>query len=96
VLSPGEACEGDYQTHLKLFGKAYVNPVPPVPNRLRSEPNQISEILGEIKPGQGVSLIEGPVCTQGWVWWKVQADDNVNLNGWTSEGDGTNYWLLPK
>ncbi|NPV75259.1 MAG: SH3 domain-containing protein [Anaerolineae bacterium] len=93
-LSPGEVCQGDYPTHLTLYGRAMVSPDPPVPNRVRSEPNLGAEILGEIQPGQGMTIIEGPVCTDGWIWWKVQAD-NTNLIGWTAEGDGDSYWLVP-
>lgn len=94
-LSPGEVCQGDYPTHLTLYDHATVNPDPPVPNRVRAEPNQGAKILGEIQPGQGMTIIEGPVCTDGWIWWKVQAD-HTNLIGWTAEGDGDSYWLLPK
>ena len=93
-LSPGEVCQGDYPTHLTLYGRAVVSPDPPVPNRVRAEPNQRANILGEVQPGQGMTIIEGPVCTDGWIWWKVQTD-HTNLIGWTAEGDGDSYWLVP-
>jgi hypothetical protein len=93
-LAPGEICQGNYPTTLALYGHATVSPDPPLPNRVRSEPNLKAEVLGELQPGQGMSIIEGPVCTDGWIWWKIMADDH-KLTGWTAEGDGDMYWLIP-
>lgn len=94
-LAPGEVCQGSYPTHLVLNGRALVSLDPPLPNRVRTEPNLSARILGEMQPGSGMTIIEGPVCTDGWVWWKVKADGS-HLEGWTAEGDGDTYWLTPE
>lgn len=95
TLLPGEqVCQGNYPSNLKTGIRAMVKPVPPLPNRVRSEPNRTSRILGEIDPGEEGEIIDGPVCTEGWVWWKINARDG-DLIGWTAEGDGSDYWLIP-
>jgi len=58
---------------------------------VRSEPNIQAETLGYIKPGVGMVILEGPQCSNNWVWWKVEAD--TGLVGWTAEGDEKSYWL---
>lgn len=93
-LPPGEVCQGSYPTQFRLGDFAEVNPSPPIPNRVRVEPNLHAKILGEIGPYTRMQLIEGPVCTDGWVWWKIKVE-NSDLTGWTAEGDGENYWLIP-
>lgn len=40
-----------------------------------------------------VTLVKGPVCADGWIWWYVS--DGGRLAGWTSEGDGPKVWLAP-
>lgn len=91
---PGQVCEGSYPSHIHAGFGAMVNPEPPIPNRVRVEPNKNSKLLGEINPGEKIRVTEGPVCTEGWVWWKVDAR-NGSLIGWTAEGDGQDYWLIP-
>lgn len=92
---PGEPlCQSDYPSRLKEGIKAYVNEEPPVPNRVRAEPNVQAEILGQIEPGDAMLIIEGPMCVDGWVWWKVRADGS-GLVGWTAEGSEKEYWLAP-
>lgn len=75
--------------------RAYVNPVPPRRNRVRSAPNNDTNenIIGFIEPGAGMIILKGPECYAGQIWWKIETEDG--LVGWTSEGDGSDYWLLP-
>jgi streptogramin lyase len=96
TLPPGAEpeCDARYPTRLEKDGKAMVNLDPPVPNRVRSEPEAGAEIIGQIDPGEVINLIDGPVCNHGWVWWYVQSRKS-GLMGWTSEGDRNEYWLSP-
>jgi hypothetical protein len=96
TLSPGmePECDAHYATRLIKGGKAIVKLEPPLPNRLRSEPDRRAEILGQIEPGEMINLIDGPVCQNGWIWWYVQSRQS-GLRGWTSEGDRNEYWLSP-
>ncbi len=65
---------------------------PGVPNNVRSSPSLSAPEIGDI-PGEGVfSVLEGPVCTDGYLWWKV---DHNGLVGWTASGNGAEYWVEP-
>ncbi len=94
TISTEVACAGALPTRLQLALYAYVNPDPPLPNNLRQEAGENSPLTGEIQPGQAMKILEGPKCVDGSVWWKVQTLE-TNLVGWTAEGDGQNYWLVP-
>lgn len=91
---PWEACKGLYLSRLRVGDHAYVSYNPPMTNRVRKMPYIDSEILGFVKPGEEVTIIEGPSCSGGYVWWKVTAKKD-GLTGWISEGDADKYWLIP-
>jgi hypothetical protein len=97
VVIPDVPCHSIYPTRLFLGAFAVVSQVPALPNRLRIEPSTqggSSTVTGWIQPGEEVVLLKGPMCNEGWVWWKVSSLAS-GLSGWTSEGDGANYWLDP-
>jgi len=94
TLSTEVACAGALPTRLRLDSYAYVNPDPPLPNNLRQDAGGNSPLTGEIQPGQAMKILEGPKCVDGSVWWKVQTLE-TDLVGWTAEGDGQDYWLIP-
>jgi hypothetical protein len=87
-------CDARYPSRLAKGGKAYVNEDPPLPNRVRVEPDSNAEVIGQIEPGEIVNLVDGPLCKDGWVWWYIQSRKS-GLTGWTSEGDRNEYWLTP-
>ena len=94
VPTPWIPCEGGYETHLFKGGFAYVNPVPPDPNIVRNGPDNASAQTGLIQPNELVEVVDGPQCSGGWVWWNVTSK-KTGLSGWTAEGDGASYWVLP-
>jgi hypothetical protein len=65
------------------------------PNRVRSGPSREAEVIALLDPGTAVKLLEGPVCADGLVFWKVQADPIPGGAGWIAEGDAHEYWLEP-
>jgi len=65
------------------------------PNRVRSAPVKSDNIIGQIYPGTILQVIEGPVCADGLVFWKVTSEAIPGGAGWTAEGDGIDYWLEP-
>src|SRR3990172_1659557 len=67
---------------------------PPLAPRARGEPVMDAEVLGFIQPGEDALVIDGPGCSNGWVWWKVQSKE-TDVEGWTAEGDSSSYWLVP-
>lgn len=66
-------------------------------NRLRTTPdthpsnNFVDN--GRVPPGGIVEILDGPVCNYGWVLWYVRTTWDVE--GWTPETDGDEYWILP-
>ena len=88
------ACRGLLPTRLKVNGFAIVSTDPPVPNRVRSGPGKKYEVIGQINPGKGMEIIDGPHCADGMVWWEV-VEFGTGLLGWTAEGDTDGYWLVP-
>ena len=65
------------------------------PNRVRAAPSTSAEIIAQIYPGHVVEVLEGPICTDALVFWKVESEVIPGGVGWTAEGDGKEYWLEP-
>ena len=85
-----------FPSRLHIGDHATVSEDPPVANNLRNNPGtEGTEIIGKIDPGEEVEILDGPQCQNNWVWWKVKVLKTSQV-GWTSEGDGTTYWLVPK
>ena len=87
-------CNEAFTTQLQIGERAVVNTDPPIPNRIRKEAGGDNAIVGYIEPGEVVKILDGPICLSKWVWWQVSSL-STGLTGWTSEGDGVDYWLLP-
>ncbi len=92
--TPFTACPGTLPSRLWAGGYAYVIPDPPLANRVRDGAGTSFRQIGTIEPGWGMQILEGPVCADGLVWWKVRSF-NEDLTGWTAEQDGKSYWLAP-
>lgn len=87
-------CGGSNFSRLYVGDIAYVSFDPPLPNRVRREPNTASVILGMLQPGERMEIIGGPVCSNQWIWWQIRSQV-TGLTGWTAEGDTISYWLVP-
>jgi len=87
-------CPNSPPPRLRVGQYAYVSLSPPLPNRVRSSPSKQGRVVGWAQPGRVLEILEGPVCGDGWTWWRVRLV-NSSLTGWTAEGDGGSYWLVP-
>jgi DNA-binding beta-propeller fold protein YncE len=97
-FTPDPNCRSDYATRLKIGDRAKVSETPPTANRVRAQANLDGAYLGSIYPGEIVEIIDGPICSNNWTWWRIRAEANDvhgELVGWTAEGDKDNYWLVP-
>lgn len=65
------------------------------PNRVRSGPGKTAELIGQLYPGTVSKVMEGPICADGLVFWRVENSTIPGGSGWTAEGDGQDYWLEP-
>lgn len=72
---------------------AYVTPGEP--NILRSLPGVSSPQTGVLEGGQTVLVREGPVCVDGYNWWRVEAGalHGGFYSGWTADGTLSIAWL---
>src|SRR5689334_14371066 len=86
----GGDCAGAPPTQLQI-GEQAQRPLGTGSN-VRAEPNTRADFLGQIPAGGIVDVIDGPVCADGYAWWKI---DYQGLVGWTPEGIGSDYWLQP-
>jgi hypothetical protein len=50
-------------------------------------------VIAEAQPGAILEIVNGPYCSRGWLVWFVRTSDGVE--GFTPEGNGSEYWLLP-
>jgi hypothetical protein len=64
-------------------------------NAIRNKPDvgDKSNKIGFAEEGEVVTIVGGPVCSYTWIVWKVRSSDG--LQGWTPEGDGQVFWLVP-
>jgi uncharacterized protein YraI len=61
-------------------------------NRIRNGAGTGFDEIGRIPPGAEFDVLEGPVCNDGYAWWRVEYN---GLIGWTAESDEVTYWLEP-
>ena len=87
-------CAGSKYSRLYVGDIAYVSFDPPLPNRVRSQPNKAGTYLGMLQPGERMDIIGGPECADQAIWWQVRSLAS-GLTGWTAEGDSKDYWLVP-
>lgn len=89
---PGTTCAGKYT---QLVPGVWAQVAPGEPNRVRSGPGKSAEVIGQLYPGTASLAVEGPVCADGLVFWRVENSTIPGGSGWTAEGDGKEYWLEP-
>jgi len=95
LTKPGTTCAGKF-TRLVPGVEAIVAGAPTdPPNRVRLGPGISNEVISQIYPQTLVNVLEGPVCADGLVFWKVENALIPGGFGWTAEGDGMEYWLKP-
>jgi hypothetical protein len=88
-------CSNSLPSRLAVQMEAYVGYEPPDPLRIRTAPGVGNDILGKMPPGEIVTILDGPVCADDFIWWKVSWTKG-GIVGWSAEGDHKDYWLIPK
>jgi len=51
------------------------------------------ERIDYLPEGTRMTILDGPVCADGFAWWQVETADG--LTGWVAEGDWEAYFLEP-
>lgn len=58
---------------------------------IRQAPSTAGVLVTRLGFGQRLSVLEGPVSADGYIWWKL--DDGQGNVGWAAQGDGAEEWL---
>lgn len=87
-----ETCSAPYNTRLENTGRALVITDGSLNIRSRSTTAQ-KNVVGLAKPGEVVSLLNGPKCGQNMLWWSIRTSNGVE--GWVSEGTSKDFFLEP-
>jgi hypothetical protein len=63
---------------------------------LHAQPQQHSSEIANLESGTRFTVMDGPVCANGWSWWKIHTDSGTV--GWVAEGgDATDlYFICPE
>ena len=60
---------------------------------VREQPTVRSPAVTLLAQGKRIVVLEGPVSSDGYIWWKV--DDNQGTVGWVAGGQGIDDWISP-
>jgi hypothetical protein len=83
-----QTCSGSLPSRLVVGGQAIVTPGDA--NNIRQNPSRSASKIGRIPAGGRFEVLEGPICADGYTWWKV---NYTGIVGWTAESGGGAYWL---
>ncbi len=64
--------------------------------RVRAEANSTSQVITVTPAERVVTVIDGPVCNDGLIWWRVRTPfetTNTPIEGWVGEGYPGEYWI---
>lgn len=89
-LHPTVSAQACPEPRLTIGGQGQVTPG--AANRVRNAPTTSAERVGEIPAESIFTVLEGPECADGFLWWRV---DFKGLIGWTVEGNAEGYFVEP-
>ena len=91
-LTAQSDCAVPLAPRLSVGGSGAV--VPGVGNNVRESPSPSGEYVGWIAGGDTFTVLEGPICSANFVWWRVESGD---VQGWTAEGriEEPEYFVMP-
>ncbi len=84
------ACPGFVTS--RLWPNTFAAVSPGDANNLRDQPSSSGAKVGSIPGGEMFAVLNGPQCAENMAWWYVEYKGQT---GWTSEGQGSTYWLQP-
>lgn len=62
------------------------------PINVRQAPSRDGARVGQLAEGSAVQVLEGPTCTDGINWWRIEAEA---VSGWIAEGLDGEYFVAP-
>ncbi|MEP6988573.1 MAG: hypothetical protein ABI970_23425 [Chloroflexota bacterium] len=70
---------------LRIGMTGYVQYIDEIPKNMRVAPSIKSEIAATLLDGIGFTIIDGPVCADGYNWWRIQILSRPDVTGWFSD-----------
>lgn len=61
---------------------------------IRQQPSTSGVLVTRLGFGIRLTVLEGPVSADDYVWWRV--DDGQGNVGWGAQGDGTDEWITSR
>lgn len=87
-------CHAIYSTRLGIGVSVVIGSFSsPFGYNVLSGPYPDRDKIGAISPGDKAKIIDGPSCSNKWIWWIIKLDKN-EVSGWIPEGDANSFWLL--
>jgi hypothetical protein len=78
---------------LSKGGRARIQNTGATPLRVRVSPSKGAQVVGYVREGEEVQVVEGPIIEDGLVWWNIAGNDG---SGWCAQNDGQGIeWLVP-
>ncbi len=93
LISSKNGCPGAPPTRLAIGHNARVTITNGQPVKLRNEPGLSGKFLLNLLEGEIFKVVDGPICKDGYNWWKIQT--NKEIFGWAAEGNSKGYFLEP-
>jgi uncharacterized protein YraI len=85
-------CPGTLSSNIRVGMIGVVNTETSASLQVRHNASSSSPVKFEIPAGQTFSVISGPQCVDGYVWWEVGSDGN---SGWAIEVGSNGYEFFP-
>lgn len=89
VELPLPTCDGTLESRLRPGDDGFVRSIA---NNVRDAPSVSAARIGQINGSQEFTVLDGPVCADGFAWYQIQWDE---FSGWTAEASDIGYWLAP-
>ncbi len=96
-LAQTATCPDAPPSRLAVGMRATVTPPQPgidaTPVRVRDAAGKSGNVIAQLHGGDQMTIIGGPTCADGYVWWQIKSDGGVT--GWVAEGTSTQYFIDP-
>jgi hypothetical protein len=94
IVDEWSPCKGAPSSRLQVGDIAIVSSDSALKLNIYSKPDANAKPLGQITSGEKVEVLDGPECAASLVFWYLRSFSQ-DLQGWSVEGDGVDYWLVP-
>lgn len=84
-------CDGTLESKVEVGGTEQV--LPDITFNIRNAPKANSNVLEKLAGGDTFKVIDGSICADGFLWWKVQL--NNYISGWAAEKNTERYFFEP-